>query len=392
MNYSKFCQHEAPLHMLTKKEIEHPYLVLDDLCKKRTKENFQKELGCILSKFYKHAGWKDHDPGSMYELCEDLVRLIDVLYLIYRYSPALSSKKHVEAVSNTGKKMAAFNRIFTNRAEEEAVCSDEGRTVLNYFYNACHIGFLKLDLNCTLQVVLDASYMSNDKYEYFGLEQSDFLINLHRLYDLIAEGYSIYMRGKSAFPVLEACPELAFARDKNHPTYLLAECIAKPTDVIRHFYSYYIEINHLHDSLKAWKKMLFIVDFWKEEENPGNLIHLHHCIATLIDVCWLSDKKSQLETMSSGLFNNSKRSKAMIKKCSKEEQESPLLVIRNFFAFKRMCEWKLLLDEWLSVSLSNSKAYDKERKSEVNKDFKYLIKFMEAVYLISSAPSIEETT
>lgn len=388
MNYNRFCQHEAPIHSLFKREIEHPYLVLEDLCKKRTKEFFQHELDLILSIFFKEGGWKEHDPGILYETHTDLVRLIDALHLINKYSPALSSIKCIKGDEGKLTKMDDLNCIFRHRITKEMVtCAEEPQTVLAYFYNSCHIGFLKIDLNSCLQIVLDASYMPNTKYEYFGFDQSDFLINLHRLYDLISEAYAVYDRGRAVFPVLEGCPELAFAKDKNHPTYLLDECISKPMGVTDYYYDYYLSIEHMHKGLKAWKKILFVRDFWKGEENPGNLIYLHDCLATLIDVFWLANKKGLLEIISFSYSEICKEVRAVVKKCSKEERNSPLLVIRNFFAFKSMHEWKTVLDEWLGYSLSNVRSYTEDREKEVNRSFKYLIKFMEAAYLISHAKS-----
>jgi|GEM_PF-3451468 len=394
MNYSKFCRYEVPLSSLTKKEIEKPYLVLEELCRKRNMEQFQMDLWIFHGTVFKERAWKAYDPCQLYKVYKDLIRLMDALWLIYKYSPGLSSLLKIKDFSELAAgNMADFNQIFPGIQEKKKLAEAKKKDIpcsfLHYFYSNHHTGFLKINLHCYLQAGLNASYMSNDKYEYFGLQQHDLVAQFEDLSDLVTEAYLIYEKGSGVFPNLEHCAETSFAIDRSHPTHVSSECMKNLSQIADSFYFFEFSMENMQKGLKAWERMLYANDFWKDAENPGNLIHLQRSLAKLIDCIWLMGKRGRLESIWIKQDTVQKRFKLMVKKCNKDERNNPLVVIRSFFAFKKIYEWKAQLEQWLECSLSNSEKYVIEDKSSTKKGFKYLLKFIEAGYLLNCCQTNE---
>jgi len=388
MNYIKFCHYEAPISSLTKMEIENPYLVLAQLVEKRSVEAFQNELFVLQDLVFREDKWRNYDPGNLYATYKDITRLIDVCYLINKYSPAIGSLIPQRASSPVDAQlMNDLNSIFAGirRKNTTAAAKDPmevSGTFLNRFYKSHHLAFLKIDQFNFLQIGLDASYMANSKYEYFAIEECGLMFAFHDLTDLIAEGYLIHAKGKSSLPNLEGCTETAFAIDKSHPSHLCSESIAKPVDFLDGFFDYCLNSDFIYTGINAWHKMLYKTNVWKEGGNPGNLLYLSENIMKLIDTVWLLDKKGDLEKLIGKDFKADKKYKSIISRRKKKEAEHPLIVIRSFFAFKKMYEWKVQLQEWLECSLSNDHKYTESNRNETDRSFKHLLRFLEAAYLI----------
>ena len=369
MNYTKFCQYEAPIGFLTRMEIEKPYLVFEDLTSKRSCEGFQKELSIFQRIIYMEDEWRLYDPANIYIFYKDMVRLIEASYLIYKYSPSLASPRSIKHPGLSNSPLVnTVNSVFPALRDKRPDL-DQGNqdalplTFLQEFYDSHHLGYIKIDLYNYLQIGLNASYMKKCKYEYFGLVDYNVMFQFRDLSELIAEAYVMHAKGSSCFPHLEGCAERSFAIDRGHTSLLSYECIAKPLDVLDDICDYCLSADGIYAGLKAWKKMLYETDIWKAAASPGNLLYLHENIIRLIDVLWLLKKKGQLDKL----------------------KKEPRMLIQNFFEHKKMYEWKALLTEWLEYSLSNTNKYMESQKRETTRSFKQLHKFFEAIHLINPA-------
>ncbi|TCD03574.1 hypothetical protein [Pedobacter psychroterrae] len=384
MKYSKFCCYKPHISSLTNKEIESPYLVLDELFTKRTMEDFQNSLWTLQRTIFKDNEWRNYDPADFYIFCYDLIRFTDTLWLVNKYSPGLSSSlNNIADESSEPGLMDNLNRLFTHHGNKDAhEENDKSRTVLSNFFDYHYNGFNRSDLYCYLQLALDASYMRNDKYEYFCMEDHKLASDFFNLSELIEEGYKIYQHGAHILPRLPSCKETKLAIDYDRPTLLSYECIAKPHDLAGDFFLYYLDIYHIHSGLDNWKALLYEKDFWKKANNPGNLIYLYECLIKLIESIWMMCVKNDLEKYTGNYKIKTGETVSLARNCSLEEQANPLLAIQRFFAFKKMHEWRTLLHKWLVYSLSNSEKNVPKNQYKTDLAFNQLLKLLEASHLI----------
>lgn len=387
MKYSKFCCYKPHPNSLTKKEIESPYLVLDELFTKRTLEDFQNGLWTLQRNVLKDREWKNYDPADLYILCYDLIRLTDTLWLINKYSPGLSSPlSGIPDESSDSELMDSLNMLFVrlgNKDRHEE--NNKAQTVLSNYYDNNYSGFNRYDICCYLQIGLDASYMQNSKYEYFSTQDNDMASDFFNLSELITEGYKIHQYGAHMFPDLQSCKETKFAIDYDRPTLLSYECLAKPSDVAEDFFTYYLDINHINTGLKAWKNLLYENNFWKKANNPGNLFHLQECLVQLIETIWLMHQKGELQSYQNN-YIAANEALSIAKNYSSAEQINPFLTIHSFFALKKMHKWKMLLHKWLTCSLSNAKKITPKNQQKTEFAFRQLLKFIEATHLLMQNP------
>lgn len=384
MKYSKFCCYKPHISSLIKKEIENPYLVLEELFTKRTMEDFQNDLWNLQRTIFKDNEWRNYDPADFYIFCYDIIRLTDALWLVNKYSPGLSSTVSSCANESTDSGlMDNINKLFThygNKDEQEE--NDKSRTVLSNFFDNNYNGFNRSDIYCYLQLGLDSSYMRNDKYEYFCMEDHKLASDFFNLSELIEEGYKIYQHGANILPRLPSCKETKFAIDGDRPTLLSYECLAKPSDLATDFFNYYFDIYQMHNALDTFKSILYEKDIWKKASNPGNLIYLYECLIKLIEAVWMVCEKNDLEKYTGNYKMKTGETTRLIKNCSLEEQANPLMAIQRFFAFKKMHEWRTLLHKWLVYSLSNSEKNVPKKQHKTDLAFNQLLKLLEASHLI----------
>ncbi|WP_256001921.1 hypothetical protein [Pedobacter deserti] len=366
MKYSKFCCYRPHISFLKRKEISDPYLVLGELYRRRKPTDFQQDLWSLLKMLFKENEWKLHDPADLYSLCMDAARLLDVLWLVNKYCPELSSPMPITnnryAANHLADELSSLFRFGEAEAAEDPTKGGGGVTVLSNHYNKHYDGFSKCDLFTYLQIALDASYMTNDKYEYFSIADFNIASDFFQLSELIEEGFKIYSKGPAAFPVLLTCKEMKYACDRNHPTHLSRECIRQPLSLLSTFGTYYINIENLHPALSAWEQMLSETDLWKAADHPANLIYMHECLIKLIDAVWIMREQ--------GKVDRHVRNKHLV------------TIIDDFFHFKKMHKWKSTLNEWLTYSLSNTLKIKEKDVAPTGRAFSHLAKFIEAAHLL----------
>jgi len=347
-------------------------------------EDFQNSLWNLQRTIFKDNEWRNYDPADFYIFCYDIIRLTDALWLVNKYSPGLSSPlNNIADESSEPGLMDNLNMLFTHHGNKDVrEENNKSRTVLSNFFDNHYNGFNRSDIYCYLQLGLDASYMRNDKHEYFSMQDHNLASDFFRLSELIEEGHKIYRNGVRLFPCLPSCKETKFAIDCDRPTLLSYECLAKPYDVAGDFFVYYLDINHMHTGLGNWKALLYEKDFWKKANNPGNLIYLYECLIKLIEAVWMMCEKNDLEKYTGNYKIKTGETVSLVKNCSLEEQANPLLAIQSFFAFKKMHEWRILLHKWLTYSLSNSEKNAPKNQHKTDLTFNQLLKFLEASHLI----------
>lgn len=387
MKYHKFCCCKPQISTLIKKEIENPYLVLEEQFTKRTIQGFQNALCTLQRAIFKDNEWKNHDPADFYILCYDLIRLMDALYLINKYSPKLSSPLNDSTdESSDSELMDSLNKMFTYPGNKDPHQeNDKTQTILANFFDNHYNGFNRHDIYSYLQLGLDVSFMRNSKYDYFNIQEYDLASNFYNLSELITEGHKIYQYGAHVLPNLQSCKEIKFAIDYDRPTRLSYECLAQPSDLAEDFFSYYLDINHINNGLKVWEKLLYKKDFWKKAGNPGNLFHLQECLVKLIETIWLMGQKGEMQSYQTN-YKVINEATSIAKNCTLEEQTIPLLAIESFFAFKKMHKWKMLLHKWLTYSLSNAEKITPKNQHKTELAFRQLLKFIEATHLLMHGP------
>ena len=390
MKYSKFCCYKPHISSLTKDEIECPYLVLDDVYTKHTVEEFQNQLWTLQKAIFKSTEWRQHNPAALYVLCRDLLRLTDALWLLNKYSPDLSTHLRSSVNNDASALMECIGRLFLrSRNKELSQGSKESTTILSNFFDNHFDGFNRSDISCYIQLALDASYMNNSKYEYFSINDRELSSAFFNFAELIAEGYQIYQHGADLFPDLHSCKEVKFAIDYDRPTLLSAESIANPLEFSKDYFHYYLDFNHIHLGLFTWQQLCYVKDYWQQENNPGNLVYLEECLVRLIETIWLLRKNNGLESYISDYRVVEKASELTIN-LNFEEYRNPAVAIDTFFAAKKMHKWRTVLNKCLICSLSNSEWMNSSERKKLELDFKQLIKFVEAVYLLFNSPNAKK--
>lgn len=391
MKDRKFCCHGAHICSLTKKEIENPGSTLAEIFQRRNLENFQNDLWILQKTIYRDGEWKNYDPADIFSFGNDLIRLVEILWLINKYSPQLSST--VVSPMAPEDLMQNINLLFNSailKTTDEANYNDSVKTVLGQYFKRHHSGSKKLSIYNYLQAALDASYMRNDKHEFFSIDE-EASSTFSSLSELITEGYKIHKKGIHVFPNLEACKETKLSIDKDHPTFLSYECIVAPSDLAENFFLYYLNIDYIKSGLHSWKKLLYAKDFWKAANNPGNLIYLQICLSKLVDVIWLMYRKEDIERYLNS-YTIAMKNIAQCTDLSSEELSNPLLVIKDFFGFKKLHQWKNTLNKWLMYSLSNSQQPASKNLGKTELGFRQLVKFIEATYLLICTKNQTEQT
>ena len=381
MKYGKFCCYKPHISSLTKVEIGRPYLVLDDLYTKRRVGEFQDQLWTIQKAIFKSNEWRQHNPAALYVLGRDLLRLIDALWLLNKYSTDLSTPLDPETNAYPSAHMDSIHRLFLQARNKEMPQERKSVTILNDYFDNHFNGFNRSDISSYIQLALDASYMRNSKYEYFCLNDHELTSAFLNFSDLIAEGYKIYQHSADLFPDLHSCKELKFAIDYDRPTLLSSECLATPAEFAKGCFLYYLDFNHVHLGLTAWQQLCYVKDYWKTANNPGNLVYLEECLVRLIETVSIMRQQKTLDSYISN-YKAAERVTDLTRNLSFEEYRHPGMVIEGFYMFKKMHKWRTLLNKCLIISLSNNEKFNSSERQKLELDFRQLIKFMEAVYLL----------
>jgi len=220
--------------------------------------------------------------------------------------------------------------------------------------------------------------MNCNKYGYFTLPEYNVVDDFLKIERLIAQGSSIY--NNSSKQESRTCKAVKFANNLDHTTTLSKEEIVNPAYHIRSVYLHDLRFEQIHESIKIWEHSFYNKDFWTKTDNPGNILFFSECIKQLIDCTWLMMQTGELKaTDEKKDISNSKRKQFVA--LNNQELNQPLLVISSFFEHKKMHEWKMQLDEWTEISLSQTTI--PENKTKTSEDLKYLLKFVEASHLLS---------
>jgi len=229
---------------------------------------------------------------------------------------------------------------------------------------------------------LDASYMNNNKYDYFSLHETNLVTTFLDLEYLITEGHHICSNCKipAENPVYEE--HLHFALDVDHPTTLNYESIANPISHIDCLYDYELNFEQLAESLKIWEKSFYEKDFWLHAENPGNILFFSKGLESLIECNWVLMVKGDINIDTPGRkLTNGKKS--FYKTLADQEVKHPFPVLISFFKHKKMHEWKALLKEWTNISLSYTEIIKQEDIGRTSANLHHLLRFIEASHLLT---------
>lgn len=382
MDYIKFCCNENHVNTLTNEEIKNPVSVLDAIYKRRAPEAFKEGLWEFFWSIFRNQFWEKKGGAYLYSVCMDLLQLVDALWLINQYVPDLeTSRGNDRPHGQKSKLMCNFNLVF-KRINSQSKKENSQKNTLNEFYNLHNLATLKTDLYNYLQMGLDASYMNNNKYDYFGLHQTNLVTTFLELECLITEGHHIYSSHSTPTENPGYKRQLHFASDTDHTTTLDYESIVNPISYIASLYDYQLSFEQLAESLKIWEKSFYEKNFWLHAKSPGNMLFLSKCLESLIDCNWLLVTRKEINMNTPGRkLTRGKRN--LYQNLDDEELKQPFLVLESFFKHKKMHEWKAQLNEWTNISLSYTEIIKREDIGKTSVSLHHLLKFIEASHLLT---------
>jgi hypothetical protein len=381
-NYKAFDAYANRISTLNQAQIESPYLAIKNLSTKRTQEEFLATLRMLQDIIYRPYAWKKYNPIVLYDAYLDVTELIDIMFLINKYSPQLSNRLPTTRAETESCPMQAINKLFARKdtgdpEQEEA----KPVTILAYVFTTHALFSMKEDLYTGLKAGLDLSYTPDDKEAYLGLEYRDLLHLYSSVEDLVTELYLLALKDASEFPDLTNCEDVKFSIDTEHPSVLPEECIDSPETCIKTYFNYDFNQEGIYSGFMELKALLFKTGAWNTSQNPGNLIEAYDRIIQIIEIIWLIDQYAQLWLMVYR-YNPTEKHHKLVQVCNKEEVEDPMIVYREFFEYMRVYDWKAILEEFLRCSLNNNQCPDPINKEEIDFDFNLLIKFFEVTYLL----------
>ena len=381
-NYKAFDAYANRISTLLQIEIENPYLAIINLSTKRTKEEFFAALRMLQDIIYRPEAWKKYNPMTLYDIYRDVTELIDIMFLINKYSPQLSNRLPTTRAETESCPMQAINKLFARKdIRDSGPEMTEPTTTLANIFTTHALFAMKEDLYTGLKAGLNLSYTPNDKEAYLGLQYGDLLHLYSSVEDLVTELYLLASKDASEFPDLSGCEDVKFGIDTEHPSVLPEECIDSPETCIKTYFNYDFNYEELLSGFSELKALLFKTEVWNTARNPGNLIEAYDRIIQIIEIIWLIDQYAQLWLMVYR-YNPTEKHHKLVKVCTKEEVEDPMTVYREFFEYMRVHDWKAMLEEFLRCSLSNNQCSDLTNKEAIDFEFNLLIKFFEVTYLL----------
>lgn len=381
-NYEAFDAYANRITTLLQAEIESPYLAIINLSTKRTQEEFFAALRMLQDIIYRPEAWKKYNPMALYDAYRDVVKLIDIMFLINKYSPQLSSRLAITLTETESDPMQTINKLFAWKDTKDFKPEEpEPVTTLAHIFTTHALFSMKEDLYMGLKVGMDLSYAPNDRKSYFGLEYRDLLQIYSSVEDLVTELYLLALKDALEFPALSSCEDVKFSIDTEHPSVLPEECIDSPETCIKSYFNYDFNHEEISSGFMALKSLVYNTGVWNTGQNPGNLIEAYDRIIKIIEIVWLIDQYAQLWLMVYR-YNPTEKHYKLVKVCSKEEVEDPMIVYLEFFEYMHVYDWKAMLEEFLLCSLSNDHCYDPAEKEAIDFEFNLLIKFFEVTYLL----------
>ncbi|TKC61025.1 hypothetical protein FBD94_10765 [Pedobacter hiemivivus] len=376
MKYTAFCCYGNRISSLTKQEIKNPLSVLETIYTQRELKSFKENLWDLFSSIYRDQHWRKKGAAQLNRIYIDLIRLIDALWLIYTYHPQLCTPvQNNQGSIKTPGLMNNFNILFTCRRRNN---KQAPRNTLKSFYKSRSLSAIKKNIYNYLQLALNASYMNSNKDGYFALPEYNVVDDFLKIEGLIAHGSSIYSNCSKQKP--RTGKAVKFAKNLDHTTTLSKEEIVNPAYHVRNIYLQDLRFEQIYESIKIWEHSFYNKDFWGKTDNPGNILFFTECIKQLIDCTWLMTQTGELKAADEKKdISNSKRKQFVA--LNNQELNQPLLVISSFFEHKKMHEWKIQLDEWTEISLSQTAI--PENKIKTSEDLNYLLKFVEASHLLT---------
>lgn len=382
MDYIKFCCNENQLSSLSDEEIKNPISVLENIYRRRPPEAFKQDIWEFFWSIFRNQLWKKKGGTYLYGICTDLLQLIDVLWLINKYHPDLETTVNDDHHPTQGSKlMCNFNLVF-KRTNCQNKKENSQKNKLDEFYNSHNLATLKIDIYNYLQMGLDASYMNNNKYDYFGLHQTNLVTTFLDLEYLITEGHLICSSSNipTENPVYKK--HFQFAMDADHTTTLDYESIVNPRSYIASLYDYQLSFEQLAESLKIWEKSFYEKNFWLHAKSPGNMLFFSKCLESIIDCHWMLMVTGEINIHTPGRkLTNGKKN--LYQTLAEQELKQPFLVLDSFFKHKKMHEWKAQLNEWTNISLSYTEIIKQEDIGKTSANLHHLLRFIEASHLLT---------
>lgn len=185
---------------------------------------------------------------------------------------------------------------------------------------------------------------------------------------------------------------------KNRIVYLHNDEIAEPIKVVHDFFS----ASWLPDHLKMLKQWRNDAAFETEEPrnySPASLLYDHELTIKLLEAAWLL-KGKKLGRIKIDVETENNIAKWYIKTERKKLRDypehltvreiiKPSSVIRKMFRIHKLDSYRKILNIWLYDALSTSFMEESLSKAEVITVYEQLVKFFEALWLISERIKIK---
>ncbi len=357
MNYKIFCCFKDHPTTLTEEEIENPFLVLNPLCGLDGFLKTHDDLWLLITNLFKEYHWMEQEaPLITYSSYNNLIRLLDAAWLLYKIRPDCQIKGNVNSPSFKGlyKKANEDENVFKNET-----ISNSSYVSLHEFFGASFLWGIKNSLYLWCKYGLTPTDGSNDSDEV----RNENIINIYRNLDYLIKSLHHICKEEKKQDLLPAEKEKLnrykiYAITKDHPTTIFDEVMDDPSFS---FYMFFKNLNYdaVHQSVNKWHTMLIYNNYWETHSDPGNILSLRLSIEQLIDGAWiiaqnapeyeceLLDKKDKDEA------KEAKFDRKNFPHLTDDEFAAPVLAFENFFRFKPLHWWKQHLEQWTRLTLSN---------------------------------------
>lgn len=170
------------------------------------------------------------------------------------------------------------------------------------------------------------------------------------------------------------------------------EKIHDPYQVIADTFSV-ADIDFYRNTITEIVNTAYSADVWSKTD-PGNLLFYFKMIESVINSAYLINidkKKNPLQIDISNLLNKNlycgyhtslTEWDYLPRSISKEEYINPYLVLKQFFEFSDLIEWKRILNNLFEYSLTRTSLYKPDMNVSVLSVHAYLTKLHEATHLI----------
>lgn len=179
------------------------------------------------------------------------------------------------------------------------------------------------------------------------------------------------------------------------PIHLSMKMIIDPHSVIKEFYDVETDIVDLRKELKLWWRSAFSDKCLLSKPEMISLIGMRDHLLKMIDAAHVMHEKQNIdivsmeesELLSSANFCGIPHEDYTAwdyfpRYLSRKEYINPHVMLSKFFAWKNLPEWRDILEELFSAAISECNIYGCSEDEDILKSTDYVIKLVEALYLI----------